>query len=111
MSSKDIGPAVAVDPNLSLAAHEPRTRAWAFDAEFYSSIHPALVSDSDEIAANYIQEMLNTALVAKMVFFSFWSVIKVVKALLSSFEIFGHPLLHFVPDTSLLTLFTEIFKV
>ena len=71
MSSKDIGPAVAVDPNLSLAAHEPRTRAWAFDAEFYSSIHPALVSDSDEIAANYIQEMLNTALVAKMVFFSF----------------------------------------
>ena len=71
MSSKDIGPAVAVDPNLSLAAHEPRTRAWAFDAEFYSSIHPALVSDSDEIAANYIQEMLNTSLVARTVFFSF----------------------------------------
>ena len=68
MSSKDIGPAVAVGPNLSIAAHEPRTRAWAFDAEFYSSMHPALVSDSDEIAANYIQEMLNTALVAKMLF-------------------------------------------
>jgi hypothetical protein len=81
-SSKDIlGP--AVDPNLevrvdvvgdsdaddarriarqaSIAAHEPRSRAWAFDAAFDSSIHPALVSDNDEIAANYIQEMLNMA--------------------------------------------------
>ena len=70
MSSKDIGPAVAVGPNLSIDAHEPRTRAWAFDAEFYSSMHPALVSDSDEIAANYIQEMLNTALVARILLIS-----------------------------------------
>jgi hypothetical protein len=34
-------------------------------------IHPALVSDSDEIAANYIQEMLNMAFVDRMFFSSF----------------------------------------
>ena len=72
MSSKDIGP--AVDTNLSVAvaaAHEPRTRAWAFDAAIDSLIHPALVSGSNEIAANCIQAMLNTALVDRMVLFSF----------------------------------------
>ncbi len=51
----------------SIAVHEPKNRAWAFDAAFDSSIHTVLVSDNDEIAANYIQEMLNMALVDSMV--------------------------------------------
>ncbi len=45
----------------TITAHESRTRQWAFDASFDFSMHPALV-DSDEVAANYTQDLLNMAL-------------------------------------------------
>jgi hypothetical protein len=83
-SSKDTGP--TVDPNLyirvdllgdsetqqaTIAAHEPQSRSWTFDATFAPSIHTALVTDCDKVAADYIQEMLNMHVVNGLCFFSF----------------------------------------
>ena len=82
--SKDMGP--AVDPNLyvridvvgdsdtkqaTISAMETRSRAWAFKATFAPPIHPALVSDCNAVAADYIQEMLDRRVVDGLVFFSF----------------------------------------
>ena len=83
-SSKDTGP--AVNPNLyvsvdilgnsdarqaTIAADETKCRSWAFDALLDPSIHPAIVSDSHEVAADYIKKRLNMDVVNGLVFFSF----------------------------------------
>jgi hypothetical protein len=50
---------------------ETRCRSWAFDALLDPSIHPALVSDRHEVAADYIKKMLNMDVVNGLIFFSF----------------------------------------
>ena len=83
-SSKDMGP--AVDPNLyvrvdvvgdsdakqaTISAMETRSRAWTFKATFAPPLHPALVSNCNKVAADYIQDMLNMRVVDGLVYFSF----------------------------------------
>jgi len=83
-SSKDTGP--AVNPDLyvrvdimgncdawqaTTAADETKCRSWAFDALLDPLIHPALVSDRHEVAADSIKKMLNMDVVNGLIFFSF----------------------------------------
>ena len=96
MSSKDMGPSDAsepsvpysesVDPNLwirvdvfgnsdaqqaTIAAHETQSRTWTFEATFAPSIHTAIVTACDKVAANCIQAMMNMDVVNGLGFFSF----------------------------------------
>jgi hypothetical protein len=50
---------------------ETKCRSWAFDALLDPSIHPALVSDRHEVAADYIKKMINMNVVNGLIFFSF----------------------------------------
>ena len=50
------------------AAMKPKCRSWAFEATFVSSIHPVLVTECNDAATAYIQNMINMNVVCGLDF-------------------------------------------